>query len=63
MTKPRSKRQAESDRRAQLVAQEVRRVLFEPRLCDWERLDEFVADWMRVTGRTKYAKPIRRGRK
>lgn len=59
----RSKRQIESDKRAQLVAQEVRRMFENADCYDWERLYEFVNDWMRVTGKSKYAKPFRRGKK
>lgn len=60
-----SARKLESYRRAEVVAQAVRKYIAAGNRvtqADVDMLAETVLDWMRVTGSVKYQSPKRRGR-
>lgn len=62
---PLSKRRLESYRRAEVVAQAARAFMaakVADRDATFEVLTGAVMDWMTVTGKQRYATPIRRGR-
>jgi hypothetical protein len=60
---PLSKRRLESYRRAEVVAQAARQYLTaKVAERDPNKLLDTVLDWMAVTGKQKYAAPVRRGR-
>lgn len=64
--KPISARKLESFKRAEVVAQAVRKyVTAGPRVTqnDLDILMHSLMDWMDVTGQLKYDDPVRRGRK
>lgn len=61
-----SKRKLESYKRAEVVAQALRKyVVLGPRAtqADLDLMMDALHDWMDVTGKLKYDPPVRRGRK
>lgn len=61
-----SKRKLESYKRAEVVAQSLRKyVTAGPRVtqADLDHMMACLLDWMDVTGQVKYQPPVRRGRK